>query len=67
VSGAEVLRSDNRTWTVSAIVSAAKTRVETDAHEPLRIIPAGTHRWTFVLTQPPGGGPLLLLDAEAGP
>jgi len=65
ISGAIATRTDARTWTVSAIVSAAPTRVETDSRELLRIIPPGRLRWIFVLTQPPGGGPLLLLDAEA--
>ena len=67
LSGATATRTDARTWTVSAIVSAGPTRVETDSRELLRLIPPGRLRWTFVLTQPPDGGPLLLLDAEAAP
>lgn len=67
ISGAAATRTDARTWTVSATVSAARTRVETDSHELLRLIPPGRLRWTFVLTEPTDGGPLLLLDAEAAP
>lgn len=67
ISSAVATRTDARTWTVSAIVSAAPTRVETDSRALLRLIPPGRLRWTFVLTQPPDGGPLLLLDAEAAP
>lgn len=65
ISGAVATRTEPRTWTVSAIVSAAPTRVETDSRELLRLIPPGRLRWTFTLIQPPDGGPLLLLDAEA--
>jgi hypothetical protein len=65
VSEARAVRTDARTWTVTAVVSAARTRVETESHEVLRLIPAGSLRWSFVLTQPPGDGPLLLSDAEA--
>jgi hypothetical protein len=67
VSGAVATRTDARTWSVNATVRAAPTRVETDSRELLRLIPPERLRWTFVLTEPPDGGPLLLLDAEAAP
>jgi hypothetical protein len=67
VSDAHAVRMDVRTWTVTAVVSASRTRVETESHEVLRLIPAGRLRWSFVLTQPPGDGPLLLSDAEVVP
>lgn len=54
-------------WTVRAVVRGSRTRVETESRELLRIIPPARLRWTFVLTEPPGGGPLLLSEAEAAP
>jgi hypothetical protein len=64
VSDVRAIRRDGRTWTLSAVVSATRTRVETESHEVLRLLPAGSLRWIFVLTQPPAGGPPLLSDAE---
>jgi hypothetical protein len=67
VSVARVERASDGTWSVTAVVSGARTRVETDERELLRIIPAATSKWTFVLTEPRGGGPLLLRTAAAWP
>jgi hypothetical protein len=67
VTVARVERSPSGTWSVTAAVSGSRTRVETDEHELLRIIPAAKSNWTFVLSQPAGGGPMLLQAAEASP
>jgi hypothetical protein len=67
VSIGRVERTADRAWSVTAVLSGARTRVETDERELLRILPAGRGRWTFILTQPTGDGPLLLRSAKAAP